>query len=103
MVNVRDINGEDAFLHVLFRKAFGYFASLAVFHYYNYVCPAKLFFRKWLCVVKSCGFCFKSVSEYFFCCFASVLVLVADKQEFHSNLQYSFLNLNLAIYKRVVK
>jgi len=84
MVNVWNVEGDDAFSHVLFRKPFSYLASLFIFHNHDYIGPGELFFRYWFFVVKACGFCFESVFENLFSCFAPVLVLVAHKKHFHN-------------------
>ena len=83
MIAVGNVEAKNSFLTVLFLELFGYFADLAVFHYENYVRSAYLAFVGWFFVKQSCRFSFELFVEQLFCCFASVLVLVADKEYFH--------------------
>lgn len=84
MVNVRNVQGKDAFLDVMFREAFGYFGSLDVFHNYYHIRPGELFFSDRLLVVKACRLGIKPVLKKMLSCFASVLVLITDKQNVHN-------------------
>jgi len=83
MVNVWDVEANDLFLAVLLRKSFGDFCSLKVFHYKNHISPFDLAFINWSFIEQACRFYFKLFVEQLFCCFASVLVLIADEKRFH--------------------
>ncbi len=84
MVNVRNIKGNYALFHVLFWKSFCYLTPLNVFHNHNKLCPGNLFFCNRHFIVKPSRSALKSVFENMLSCFASVLILVADKQYFHN-------------------
>ncbi len=85
MVNVRNIQRKNAFLHVRLCKPLGKLVSLLFFHDGNNISPRKLFFGNRVFIVKPGRFGFKPVSEQLFRSFAAVLVLVADEQHFHSS------------------
>lgn len=84
MVNVRNVQGEYAFLHVLFRKPFGYFSSLSVFHHYYDIRPRDLLFGDRFFVVKPGRLGVKLFFKKVLSCFASVHVLVADEEYVHN-------------------
>ena len=97
MINIRNIKGENAFLHVLLGETLCYFSSLAVFHNHDNISPGELFFGKRPGAVKACRLGLKPAFEKLFGCFASVLILVADKKHSH-NLAYKHaFNLNFAV------
>lgn len=83
MVNIRNIHGNDAFLHVFFRKAFSYLRSLGVFHSHYNISPLNLLFCYWIFIIQSSGFSLEPVFEKTFSSFASILVLVADEKDVH--------------------
>ncbi|GEM_PF-5732586 len=97
MINVRNVQGQNAFLQGLFWKSFDNFFSLKFFHYNNCVCPINLFSADWFVIVKTCGFGFKFVFENFLRSFASVLVLVANKKCSHKFLFNFFHHLNVSV------
>lgn len=97
MVNVRNVQANDSFLQGLFWKSSGNFFSLKFFHDKNSVCPINLFRSNRSFVIESCRFGLKSIFEQFFCSFASVLVLIADKECFHSFIFNFLCNLNIFI------
>lgn len=88
MVNIRNIHGNDAFLHVLFRKALGYLRSLGVFHSHYNIRPLNLLFCYRVFIIQSGGFSLEPAFEKMFGSFASILVLVADEKDVHICCEY---------------
>lgn len=96
-VNIRDAQGKNAFLHVLFWKSPGYLASVAVFHNNNNICPGNVIFSDRLLIVKPCRSCFKPAFEQLFCCPAPVLILAADEKDFHFDKGDVLSNINFSV------
>src|SRR3989338_5189268 len=97
MVNIRNVKGKYAFLHILFGKAFSYLNPLHFFHNYNYISPRKLFFSNWFCGIKPSRLGFKSAFKYLLSSLAPILVLITNKQYIHFDIIKQFPNLNLSI------
>ena len=97
MVNIRNIEGKNVFNHILLRKSFSYFATLGFFHNENGISPRDLFFGNWLSIIKTCRFSVESIFENLLSSFASVLILIADKQHFHSRYINRYLNIKFPL------
>jgi len=95
MINVRNVQRENVFLHIDFWKSFGDFSSLFIFHDNDSVSPGKLFFSYGFFIIKACGLCFKFILENIFSSLASVLILITDKKDFHCYYKDDLNNLNL--------
>jgi hypothetical protein len=102
MVSIWDIKRKNAFGYILLRKTLSYFASLAFFHYDDNICPRNLLCGYRPFIVKPCRFDIKPILENLFSGLASVLVLVAYKQNVHHNYSKFFLNLNLVIMATIM-
>ncbi len=97
MKYIRNIHQQNAFKHILSWKSFSYLTTLGFFHNYNYIRPGDLFFSNWPRIIKACRFSIKSIVEDFLRSFASVLVLITDKQYLHSEGINDYLNIKFAL------
>ena len=96
MINIRNAQGENALLHVKLRKPPGYLSAMLVLHDKDNIRPENLFFSNRLLIKETSGFGFKNILEKLFCCFAPVLILIANKQNPHINSYNHEDNINFA-------
>jgi len=85
MINIRNTKRDNAFLKVLFGKSFSYFIPLEIFHNDYNICPGNLLFSNWFGIIKASRPSIKPAFKNPFSGFASVLILIADKQNIHGN------------------
>ena len=97
MVNVWDIEAHYPFLHIDFGKKPGNLSALKFFHHKNKVCPGKLVLSHRIPIINACRPCLKPAFENVFGGLAAILVLIADKEDFHYGMKERIRDLNFAI------
>src|SRR3989338_8123631 len=97
MEDIRNIHRKNAFKQILFWKSSSYLTALGFFHNYNHIRPGYLFFSNWSRIIQACRFGVKSIFENFLSSFASVLVLITDKQYLHGKSINDYLNIKFAL------
>ena len=86
-VDIWNAQAEDTLLKIDIGKPLGYLGSLGIFHNDNGIRPAKLLLCNGPIVVKTCGLGLEAAPEELFGGFASVLSLIADKEDVHERAE----------------
>ncbi len=97
MENIRNIQRNDPLKQILLREPSGKLTALSILHNKNNISPRDLLFRNRLSAVKASRPCLEPAFEDHLSSSAPILILIADKQQFHTGKINPEQDLNLFI------